>query len=45
VGWYYQASTSTVVVTTGRRPTTKGFTVVADGVRTTNRSEPAAASS
>jgi hypothetical protein len=41
-GWSYQASTATVVVTTGREPTSRSFTVVASGVRSLTRSEPAA---
>jgi hypothetical protein len=42
-GWSYQASTATVVVTTGREPTSRSFTVVASGTRSLTRSEPAAA--
>jgi hypothetical protein len=39
-GWYYQASTATVVVTTGWESTSRSFTVLASGTRSLTRSEP-----
>jgi len=44
-GWFYQASTSTVVVTTSSLSTARASMVTASDCRTVDRSEPPAASS
>jgi hypothetical protein len=39
-GWYYQASTATIVVTTGPLSTARAFTVAASSTQVVDRSEP-----